>query len=246
MSFYAVSKDIYMCDIPYEDGFTCSFIFENNGEQILADFGATKSDVDNVIVPALQESGFNPRYLLVSHLHPDHCGGLEYATEIFPNSKVLAFAQDFKQANIHQLKDGEVFLNRYKVINLKGHTDDGLGVLDTENGILVSFDCLQQYGIGNYGINIDNPTGYVETLNRVGSMDLKGIISSHAYFPLGISAFGNVKDYLEISRTAFDFTLKIALDRKTDSPEEIARTFASTHPELPKISAWTFMHILEG
>lgn len=248
MSFYRLTDGIYKCDIPYEDGFTCAFIFENGNRQILADFGATKSDVTDIIVPAVKEAKFNPSVLICSHCHSDHCGGFEYAVDFFPNGEITAFSVDYnlQGKTVRRLNDGEILLDRYKVFNLKGHTDDGMGILDEKNGILVSFDCLQQYGIGNYGLNVDNPKGYKETLEKVRNMHLNGIISSHGYYPLGISAFGkDVPEYLNASVEAFKLTEDFAVKNRNLTPQEIEEKFALIYPELPKIPAWTFMNILE-
>ncbi len=248
MSFYKLTDGIYKCDIPYEDGFTCSFIFENGNRQILADFGATKNDVTDIIVPAVKEANFNPSLLICSHCHSDHCGGLEYTSEFFPHSEAAAFSADYnlQKKTVRRLTDGEILLDRYKVLNLKGHTDDGMGILDIKSGILVSFDSLQQYGIGNYGLNVDNPTGYKETLEKVRNMHLNGIISSHGYFPMGISAFGeDVPEYLNASVEAFKLTEDFTLKNKNLTPREIEEEFTLNYPELPKIPAWTFMNILK-
>ena len=52
-------------------------------------------------MPALEAAGFDPadvRYLLQSHLHLDHSGGLA-AIEAFPNAEVIATRTDYEYAH---------------------------------------------------------------------------------------------------------------------------------------------------
>lgn len=247
MSFRMISEGIYKEDIPFEDGYTSFFAFENGGEWAVMDFGASFDDGINHIIPSIREMGFYPKYLLCSHTHGDHIGGAEAVCSYFENVPLMKFSPYLNVGGkmAAELSDGQILFGRFKLLNLKGHTDDGLGVLDIKENILVSGDGLQLYGGGRYGTNISNPGGYIETLNRLKKLNLNGIISSHSYEPLGAEAFGKASavKYIETCKEAFDLIVRIINENKEKNSEEIAKIYNAEN--LPTLSSWTVDNIAE-
>lgn len=246
MKFEKISNDIYKLNIPFEDGFTC--IFALNHGKIIMDSGACDSDAENYIIPAIEEMGFTPEYFICSHMHSDHCGGFDVLAKKFHSECFAAFSHDFTPhcKNLHYLSDGELLPDGYKILSLKGHTLDSIGILDTKTNILVAADAFQLFGIGRYGTNIDTVSGYIETLNKTKNLKLSALISSHDYVPCGCNAFGNdnVEKYISVCFDALTLIENTILENTEKNPQQLADTFNETHKDLPILSGWTFQNVI--
>lgn len=250
MGFKAVSDAIYRLDIECGEILTSVFAFENRGHWFIMDFGVSDENAKEAIIPEIEASKINPEYLVCSHTHFDHRGGISAVSEHFPEAEIILFDKGFKLDGhkITYAEDGQMLFGRYKILNLKGHTEDGLGILDTESNVLVSGDALQMYGIGNYGTSIDNPTGYIDMLKRVRNINPRAVLSSHFYYPHGISAFGQeeVDNFINACLEAYMLQIDAVKKSKSRDPQVIAAKFRSCHPDLPVVDAWTFEHILKA
>lgn len=138
-------------------------------------------------------------------------------------------------------------LDRYKILNLKGHTEDCAGVLDLKNNVLVSGDSLQLYGIGRYGTNVEDPSGYFDTFDRLFAMKLDAIVSSHDYYPLGSAAIGAdaARKYLETCKEAYELILDTVREHPGLDAREIAKIYNSNNEELPLLSWWSVEKAME-
>lgn len=249
MSFTEVSKDIFKLSIPFEDGFTSVFVLQNKGRQILMDFAACEEDGRDLIIPALKARGFYPDYMVCTHIHIDHAGSIRTLSEEFPQAELIMFSQSFTLygKTIHRPADGDLLLNRYRILSLGGHTNDSAGILDTETNILLCSDCLQGDGSGRYGTNIENTAAYIATLKKISDLDLDGIIASHTYEPVGDCAFGkdNVKLYINASKTALDRIIDTIKSSPSASAEELADMYNTSHGGISIVSGWTFKNVLD-
>lgn len=225
VDFFEIKDGIYKLNIPYDDGFTSIFALENCKEWMLVDFGATDYDGKFYIIPAIKKIGFVPKYLVCSHIHEDHSGGLKIIAKEFPKAEIWTFSHDLKiEKSINYLADEKIFLERYKFFSLKGHTDCSCGILDMKNNVLLSFDCLQGIGIGKYSPNIDNANEYEKTLKKILSLNLDGIVASHEYEPFGSVAFGKeeVFEYIDTCRKAFEKICFVVKENFNKTSKEIA------------------------
>ncbi len=263
MLFRCVAEDIYKLDFTCGDGYTSVFAFHNSGRWILADSGSTVADADNCIIPAVKALCFVPECLICSHLHDDHYGGFRRLCEVFPFAQTASYGAEEVPGvkNRYRLTDGELYLDRYRIVALGGHTDESVGIYDIKNNILVSFDGLQLFGIGAYGTNIKDFAAYIKTLEKVSAMNLDGIVASHAYEPYGAEAFGKkrVENYLNGCRDAVKLIVDIIyniidIEHLQDYPAELiaeaakeaAKAYRSEHKNLPVISEWTFQNAITG
>lgn len=248
MKFEKVSENIYKMNIPFEDGFTSVFVLEENGKYLLMDAAATDDDSKNYIIPALKEYGFLPEYIICSHLHPDHFGGIGLLADTFTDAKISVYEQNYTlgKRKIHRLSDSEILLTRYKILCLKGHTEDSIGILDLKTNVLITADALQLYGSGRYGTGLAVPGEYIKTLEKVKSLSLNGLIASHEYEPLGSTAIGTdeINKYVDTCREALDLIVKTINENKSSSPEEIASIYNSEYPALPTIDGWTVTNVI--
>ncbi len=189
-----LTENIYRVCIPFEDIYTTAFVLVEGEHCLVYDSGNSPTDAERYVLPALERMGRIPEVLLYSHSHGDHSGGMRVLSEAFPKATVGSFSDKrYSVNNLTRFEDGDVLFGRFQLVNLKGHTEDGLAVLDTVDQILVTGDCLQLDGVGRYGTGVSDGEGYFRTLDRVRAMGLQGIFASHDYRPLGFAARGQAE-----------------------------------------------------
>ncbi len=182
---------IYRICIPFENIYTTSFVLVEGANAVILDSGNCDSDAEKYIIPEVKEMGVNVKYLVSSHTHQDHHGGINALKMAFPNAVSVLFAEN-------TLTDGQILLNRFKVLNLKGHTNDSLGILDLKTNTLLSCDSLQMYGIDRFKTLVEDKEEYLKTIERIKSLSLDAIIASHEYEPLGSIAEGEkISEFLQ-------------------------------------------------
>jgi len=89
-------------------------------------------------------------YILITHHHKDHTGGIENLIKQFPFAKI--FAPSKLSSNIiNIIKEGSIIntnINSFSVIATPGHTLDHIILYDKDNKILFSGDTLFRLGCG--------------------------------------------------------------------------------------------------
>lgn len=180
-AFEKLSRDVFYIKIPFGPVFTgCTLI--NGDEKILIDSGASAQDVDEILLPALEDKGIKPGdlTLLCTHTHGDHVGGharlremgvgrilcceasapklkdpLPYAVATrsrFPDYSPKTGAGMKPVTPDGVLKDGEMVAGRLKMICSPGHDNDCVCFLDEQTGLLITGDSLQANGTICQGI----------------------------------------------------------------------------------------------
>ncbi|MBO5281407.1 MAG: MBL fold metallo-hydrolase [Clostridia bacterium] len=249
MRFELLTDGIYRLKVPFENIFTSVFALVEDNKCILLDSGCNERDVNQIIIPALDAAGFVPQMMICSHLHSDHSGGMQALLKAFPKAKAGLFARNkyFDGETIH-LSDGGLLSNRFRVLNLKGHTDDCLAVLDEKTSTLLSFDCLQLFGVGRYGTAFSDCAEYLKTLERVRDMRLEHIIASHEYVPCGSVANGQkeVNEYLDQCEKAVACVRNFAEEHADLGFDETARLYNAASPLLPPIGATLISSIIDN
>ena len=164
---------IYRLKVTFETVYTSVFLVDTDGGVLLVDCATTSDDVDNCILPALQEMGYEFSDLLaivITHRHGDHAGGLDRIRSYAPDIRVLTEVGDIG--------------NKVSVYPMAGHTDDMVGVLDRRTGTLISGDGLQGAGVDKYRCYVKNKDAYLETVERIkNDKRIENVLFSHAYEP---------------------------------------------------------------
>lgn len=96
--FEPVVGNIRLLKVPFGGLWTGIVLIDGN-KKILIDSGASASDVDRVLLPALEHEGYTLRdmdYLLNTHSHGDHIGGFARLRELAPDIPVVAAYTDRK------------------------------------------------------------------------------------------------------------------------------------------------------
>lgn len=170
---------IFQLKIPFENIYTSVFLVDTLSDKILVDCGTKSSDVDDFIIPSLKKLEIDLAdisFLVLTHKHGDHVGGLEHVMSINPKIKVVDSIVDF--------------CPNVEVYNLTGHTNDCIGLLELSTGTLLTGDGLQGEDVGMYKCYLENVDGYRQTLNNIlFDKRINNAILSHAYNPWKTDTF---------------------------------------------------------
>lgn len=173
-NFVKVTESIYRLKVQFEDLYTSVFLLETEEGYALVDCATCNKDVDEIILPALNAAGVSLsdiKYLVLTHGHSDHAGGLKRILQFAPNMEIIA------EKSRRLFKDVSVY-------ELKGHTEDCIGVLDGRSGTLISGDGLQGDGIGKYRCALESKEEYIKTIEKIRKdKTIENILFSHAYEP---------------------------------------------------------------
>lgn len=186
---------LYRVRIPFEDLTTTVYFYVCEQGVAIIDSATYSSDVDNYIIPALGEIGVkreDVKYLLLTHDHGDHMGGLKRLSEIFTDAVCgVSFGLDLP--NRIDLVDENIVLGSLMSVYLPGHTNHSFGFYDIKTETLLSGDCLQLSGVGKYRDGIWDKNLYINSVNKLKNMEIERIVASHEYDPLGSIAEGKMQ-----------------------------------------------------
>lgn len=198
MRLSQITDGIHLLKVPFEDLYTSVFFVESEKGLAIIDCATTPEDVDTYILPTLQTMGREATHLLLTHTHGDHAGGARRLLECCPNLQVQTW-KPLDLPRFSPLRDGEVVIGRLRMLALPGHSSYSVGYLDLPTKTLISGDCLQLAGVGKYVNGIQYPELYLQSIEKLRTMELDRIIASHDYVPLGSLAEGKdaVERYLE-------------------------------------------------
>ncbi len=232
LEFEPLGGSLYHLKVPFADNFTSVFL-KNTERTVLIDCASNAGDVDSYVKPALDKLGVTPEVLLISHDHGDHSGGLTRLRELYPK---LTVAMLKPREGCTELHEGDDY-SGLRVLTLPGHTADSAGFWDVESDTLLTCDCLQEAGIALWGCSLNCREGYFKTIDRIRTLNPSRIVTSHAYYPLGLEARGEwVTRMLDSCESIARETLDFTAERKGQSYDEIARAFAESHPGWPKLA----------
>ena len=247
LRFEKLLDNIYLLKVPFGKTYTSVFLLTGPEGTVLFDSATTREDAEEIILPAVAETGLTPGYLMISHDHSDHSGGLPWLTSAYPEAEVcMISAVGAKYPKYRQVRDGDVLAGYFAVVSLPGHTKDSAALLDLRSGTMLSGDCLQLKGLWSYGTGVMEPADYRRSIRRVREMGIKNLITSHDYDPLGSIAFGEkaVERYLDECVMNFDELEAFVLRHRGEEPERIARAHDDAHPGEPKTQPCTVEAIL--
>ena len=243
-AFEHITDSILRLKVPFENIYTTVFALLGEKMCMLYDTACDTPADFHCICTALDKAGLTPSGFVLSHMHGDHSGGVRDLSERFSDATVAAFSREFTLPgkDVHRLVHGERLLGRYEVIHLPGHTGDSVAVLDRVDGILLTADCLQLYGVGRYGTGVTDIAAYRASLDAVKELHVRKIVASHDYVPHGAIADGadEVNRYLATCREAVERLELLCLSHPGADAEQLAVLYAKDNPALPPVDAYVF------
>lgn len=162
---------------------------------MLFDAASYDEDVDDYIVPMLEQLGISAeelKYVFISHNHTDHAGGLKMLMKRYPNTCLVTRNEvlqgEYEKYQVLMPEDGDRIMDVLQVVTIPGHTAKAMAILDTRTQTMISGDCLQLYGIfgsGNWACNIGFPTEHFKALDKLRTMHIQKLLTAHDYHPYG-------------------------------------------------------------
>ncbi|MBR4888035.1 MAG: MBL fold metallo-hydrolase [Clostridia bacterium] len=246
----ALTPYITRLTVPFLDIYTTIFVVKTEQGAVVFDTATYPEDMDTYLVPALEKLGIGAedlKYVVLSHNHRDHAGGLARFAELFPGAAVAAGSRACEERipdrNVTVLKEGDTLLDVLQVVALPGHTADCIGLLDTRTGTLLSGDGLQLFGIygsGAWGANISYIKEHLALGKTLGEKKISVIAASHDYHPCGWKAEGEaVGPYIAECAAALRAVADFARANPDDSNEELAARYNASSG-LPTVGAHVF------
>jgi len=214
--FSMIDDFIGRLKVPFEDVFTTVFTVKTPKGTALIDTATYPSDVDDHIVPALKAAGITEdslKYIILTHSHRDHAGGLSRLHELYPDAVIVSKNQklqsEYPNAKFIDPSDGEEIMDVLRIVTVMGHSKDAVAILDTRTKSMITGDSLQLYGLfgsGKWGANIRFQNEHLKELNKLRGMDIEHIFASHEYDSLGWRADGReaVRAYIDECEKALD------------------------------------------
>ena len=254
VEFERITDGIFRLCVPFESIYTAVFLIKTDFGDILVDAATTKYDAEEIIYPAICKATLpdNIKYIFCTHLHGDHGGGIRYLLPLLKNARVAAASaraiELYGEEKVHTVHDGDSLFG-INVISLKGHSADSMGLFDTRTSTVLLGDGIQLCGIMKYGTGVEFPNDYKNMLARLRKMDIKMLVASHEYYPLGSVAEGDgVAEYIDFAESAYkaieDF---VAMHRGEDSVKIAAEYTSLTRekdPDMTTLQSYTVRALL--
>ena len=246
MDLIEIVPDIFRFTVPYKDIFTTVFVIRSKEGVILFDTASCDEDVRDYVIPALKELEVTAdmlKYVVISHSHNDHAGGLFAVLEAYPDvcviSKDSQIKEKFSSYQILDPEEGKKLSDDFMIVTVPGHSPDCISLLDLRTKTLLTGDCLQLYGIygsGSWGANIGMAPEHMKALDKLAQMDLETVIASHVYHSKGYLAQGKseIKGFLQECKDAL-YRIRTIVAEHQELEAESIREICNRESELPVV-----------
>lgn len=235
------SSNLFEIQIPCEDFFVSCFIILDEEKVIIVDSGSSSEDVDKYIKQGIENLKLTPTDLIISHQHFDHAGGKKRLLEIYSNINLHEFDNSFLS---HQYKD---ISHNVTLAFYPGHTKNCLAVILKTENILLSLDCLEFFGVGRYGLDLEDISSYFNTLKQIEKEEFSKIIASHCFVPCG-QVFNGSEEIDKAISTCYSLTMELisfVKNHLNDSNRKIVTIFNKIK-NLPPIDEQIVINIKQN
>lgn len=223
---------------------TCCYIVHNSKEMLVFDPGSPYEEEQQALAECIDEmmaEGRRVREIIITHLHPDHVGGVNALKEqLGGNVPVAAHALTADALNDVQvdrmIENNELITLegqpeiRLRVMHTPGHARGHLCFHDEDRGAMLTGDNI--VGIGS--VLIDPPEGnmvdYIESLEWMGALpNLSVLFGGHG--PAIATPYRKIDEYIQ-HRLEREENILAAVRAGATTPKEIvARVYTDVSPK---------------
>jgi glyoxylase-like metal-dependent hydrolase (beta-lactamase superfamily II)/8-oxo-dGTP pyrophosphatase MutT (NUDIX family) len=223
---------------------TCCYLVYNSREILIFDPGSPYEDEQQALAACVDEmiaEGRMVREIILTHLHPDHVGGVNaLKTHLGGDVPVAAHAQTaegltdvhvdrFINDNDVITLDGEPGI-RLRALHTPGHALGHLCFHDEDRGVLMTGDNI--VGLGS--VLIDPPQGnmrdYLDSLERMRSLpNLTVLFGGHG--PAIATPYQKIDEYISHRLEREKQILEAVRAGLTDPKEIVARVYTDVSPK---------------